>query len=110
MSQSVITSLSEMCDQNNGKEMGSERNSNEDNIDGQQSAKRLKTEDSNPSSEVTQQKVVIDKKSDFKREKHRKWILLMSYCGQNYYGMQRQTLYYSRPSHQFSNSVFFLYV
>ncbi len=49
-----------------------------------QQSKRLKTEDNN-SSEVNE---VIENKT---RIKTRKWVLLLSYCGHGYYGMQRQS-------------------
>ncbi|CAG2169113.1 unnamed protein product [Oppiella nova] len=69
---------------------------------GQSAAKRLKTDDNNgePSSTantgkdgVTQSALTAgaDLKEGFKREKLRKWALLLSYCGHGYYGMQRQT-------------------
>jgi hypothetical protein len=75
-----------------------------DTDSGQSAAKRLKTDDNNgePSSTantgadgVTQSALTADAdlKKDFKREKLRKWALLLSYCGHRYYGMQRQTKY-----------------
>jgi hypothetical protein len=51
-----------------------------------QQSKRLKTEDNN-SCEVNEVTQNISKT----RIKTRKWVLLLSYCGHGYYGMQRQS-------------------
>jgi len=51
-------------------------------------SKRLKTDD-NDSLETN--KVLETSKQA--RQKTRKWVLLLSYCGHGYYGMQRQSWY-----------------
>lgn len=47
-------------------------------------SKRLKTDDNNCSE-------IVDKSEP--KQKLRKWVLLLSYCGHGYYGMQRQSWY-----------------
>ena len=93
MSQTIDTSINQMSEQSSNKDM-IESGSKIEDIEGEQPlTKRLKCDDNHSSEEAVKEEVVSDKKSQFKRIKLRKWVCLLSYCGQNYYGMQRQTLY-----------------
>ncbi|CAG2111282.1 unnamed protein product [Medioppia subpectinata] len=78
-----------------------------DEDNGPTAVKRLKTEPENTVTESsavtplvttdtavtgeTVAAVAVDNKEPFKRIKLHKWVLLLSYCGQKYFGMQRQT-------------------
>ncbi|XP_054168902.1 pseudouridylate synthase 1 homolog [Oppia nitens] len=71
-----------------------------DRSDESSAAKRLKTsnDDDNDGGEggggidrtVQSTSSAVNQRPNFKREKNLKWALLLSYCGQRYYGMQRQ--------------------
>ena len=87
MSQTIDTFDNQMSD---SKVVTEDQIKGEDMSSDEPDPKRLKAEDNNSLSEVVKE-VLTDEKPKFKREKLRKWVLLLSYCGQNYYGMQRQT-------------------
>ena len=60
-------------------------------VKGNESSLLKPESESSSLSSVDAQKTVNETKVEKKREKLRKWVLLLSYCGQNYFGMQRQT-------------------